>query len=112
MSNPFENIPKELTDLKQWVCAWNNSKLPMKAYEKKAASSIDSTTWSDFEIAKAAVENGTYDYVGFVFNDNGIVGIDVDDGFDSTGFLSDLSIDLMKACKSFTEKSQIGRAHV
>lgn len=109
MSNPFENIPKELTDLKQWVCAWNNSKLPMKAYEKKAASSIDSTTWSDFEIAKAAVENGTYDYVGFVFNDNGIVGIDVDDGFDSTGFLSDLSIDLMKACKSFTEKSRSGR---
>ncbi|WP_251183372.1 primase C-terminal domain-containing protein [Anaerocaecibacter muris] len=81
----------------------------MKAYEKKAASSIDSTTWSDFEIAKAAVENGTYDYVGFVFNDNGIVGIDVDDGFDSTGFLSDLSIDLMKACKSFTEKSRSGR---
>lgn len=109
MKHPFENIPKELTNLNQWVCAWKNSKLPMKAYEKKAASSIDSATWSSFETAITAVENGTYDYVGFVFNNNGIVGIDVDDGFDSTGFLSDLSIDLMKACQSFTEKSRSGR---
>lgn len=109
MAEHFDNIPKELTNLDQWVCAWKTSKLPMKAYKKEAASSIDPTTWSTFETAKEAVKNGTYDYVGFVFNDNNIIGIDIDDGFDSTGFLSDLSIDIMKACKSFTEKSRSGR---
>lgn len=105
----FENIPKELTELPQWVCAWNNSKIPMNAKTRKGASSIQPDTWSDYETAVNAVKNGEYDNIGFVFNGNGIVGIDIDAGFDSTGFLSDISIDIMKACKSFTEKSRSGR---
>lgn len=105
----YENIPQELKELPQWVCAWNNNKMPMKAFERKAAQSTTPETWSNYETAVNAVENGTYDYIGFVFNNNGIVGIDIDDGFDSKGFLSDLSIDIMKACKSFTEKSKSGR---
>jgi len=105
----YENIPSELTELSQWVCAWKNSKIPMKAYEKKAAASSDSDTWSRFDIAKAAVENGTYDYLGFVFSDNGIVGIDLDAGFDDDGFLSPTAVDIVKTCKSYTEKSRSGR---
>lgn len=105
----YENIPQELKDLPQWVCAWNNNKMPMKAFERKAASSSNPDTWSDYDTAVQAVNNDVYDHIGFVFNDNGIVGIDIDAGFDSTGFLSDLSIDIMKACKSFTEKSKSGR---
>jgi len=104
-----EQLPTELTSLNQWVCAWNGTKIPMKATEKKAASSANPETWSDYQTALNAVKNGVYDYVGFVFNGNGIVGIDIDCGFDSTGFLSDLSVDIMKACKSFTEKSRSGR---
>lgn len=107
--NYFESIPSELKDLPQWVCAWNNSKLPMQALQRKAASSINADTWCDYETAVNAVKNGDYDHIGFVFNGNGIVGIDIDAGFDSTGFLSDISIDIMKACKSFTEKSRSGR---
>lgn len=105
----YEKVPKELKDLPQWVCAWNNNKMPMKARERKAASSVNPETWSDFDTAVEAVESGVYDHIGFVFNDNGIVGIDIDAGFDSTSFLSDLSIDIMKACKSFTEVSKSGR---
>jgi len=54
-------IPKELTELNQWVCAWDGSKCPMKAYEKRAASSVDPSTWSDFETACEAVAAGHYD---------------------------------------------------
>lgn len=107
--NPYENLPEELTSLPQWVCAWNNSKIPMNARVRKGASSSNPSTWSDFETARKAVESGVYDDIGFVFNNNGIVGIDIDCGFDSTGFLSDISIDIMKACQSFTEKSRSGR---
>lgn len=105
----YENLPSELTSLPQWVCVWNNSKIPMKADEREAASSVVPHTWSHFSHAKAAVENGIYDNLGFVFNNNGIVGIDIDAGFDPDGFLSPLSIDVMGRCRSYTEKSRSGR---
>lgn len=105
----IDNIPAELKALPQWVCAWNTSKVPMQAKVRKAASSVQPETWCDFETAVKAVDAGSYDYIGFVFANNGIVGIDIDAGFDDNGFLSDLSIDIMKACRSFTEKSRSGR---
>lgn len=105
----FDTIPKELTSIHQWVCAWKNSKIPMRAVVKKGASSINPETWATFEDAKAAVENGTYDYLGFVFNNNGIVGIDIDCGYDDDGFLSEVSIDIMRSCRSYTERSRSGR---
>ena len=105
----FDNIPKELTSLPQWVCARKDSKMPLNARTREAASSVDPATWSDFATAKRAVERGKFDNLGFVFNDNNIVGIDIDCGFDGTGFLSDVSIDIMRACRSFTEKSRSGR---
>ena len=82
----YSKIPEELKNMNQWVCAWDNSKIPMKAFEKKAASSTAPDTWSSFEQAEWAVENGYYDNLGFVFADNGLVGIDIDAGF-SCAFL-------------------------
>ena len=73
----YDTIPTELTELPQWVCAWKNSKIPMQAKVKKGASSVSPDTWSTYEEAKAAVERGAYDYLGFVFNNNGIIGIAV-----------------------------------
>lgn len=105
----YENIPKELQELSQWVCSSNGSKVPMKAYEPEAASSTNPDTWSDFETALEAVEKGFYDYAGFVFNDNGIVGIDIDVGYDEDGFISVLGADIINHCKSYTEKSRSGR---
>ena len=105
----YSNLPQEITSLPQWVCVWNGSKIPMKANERKGASSVNPDTWCSFETAEKAVNDGVYDHVGFVFNNNGIVGIDIDCGFDDDGFLSDISVDIMQACRSYTEKSRSGR---
>lgn len=105
----YDSLPSELTDIPQWVCVWNSSKIPMQSASRLAASSSEPSTWSDFATAKQAVSSGKYDHVGFVFNNNGIVGIDIDRGFDQNGFLSKLSIDIMSHCRSYTEKSRSGR---
>ena len=103
------NIPNELKVLPQWVCTRGDSKVPRRAYIDSAASSTDESTWSSFDMAKSSVENGYNDYVGFVFNDNGIVGIDIDDGYDEDGFMSELAADIIGKCESYTEKSKSGR---
>jgi hypothetical protein len=57
------------------------------------------------------VTSGTADYVGFVFNDNGIVGIDIDDSTDEFGMMSPLAADIIGRCKSYTEKSKSGTGY-
>ena len=105
----YDNIPEELRKLNQWVCANADSKVPMQANRPCAASSTNPDTWASFEDALLAVENGYYDYLGFVFNDNGIVGIDIDEGFDSDGSVSELTRDIVYKCRSYTEQSKSGR---
>ena len=105
----LNNIPSELKNLNQWVCTKGDSKVPMKAGSILTASSTNPLTWSSFEVAKLSVVKDLYDYVGFVFNDNGIVGIDIDEGFDEDGFMSELAADIIGECKSYTEKSRSGR---
>ena len=105
----YNNIPKEITELDQWVCALEGSKAPMHACNPFPASSTKPSTWSSFETATAAVSAGRYDHIGFVFNGNGIVGIDIDYGYDQEGFLSPLASDIIGVCKSYTEKSKSGR---
>src|SRR5574344_499427 len=105
----YNNIPKELQKLNQWVCAVNGSKVPMKAFANEAASSTNANTWSDFNTALEAVNQHWYDYCGFVFADNGYVGIDIDSGYGEDGLLSPLACDIIRACGSYTEKSRSGR---
>ena len=105
----YDNIPQELRVLKQWVCANEISKVPMQANGPYPASSTNPNTWSTFEDAVCAVEAGDYDYIGFVFNDNGIVGIDIDDGYTPDGYVSQLASDIVCLCGSYTEKSRSGR---
>jgi hypothetical protein len=105
----LNNIPDELKILPQWVCTKGDRKVPMMAGMAAAASSTDETSWSTFSQARLAVEMGYYDYVGFVFNDNGIIGIDIDDGYGEDGFMSELAADIIGKCGSYTEKSKSGR---
>ena len=105
----YDNIPQELRILRQWVCANEHSKVPMQATIPFPASSTNPATWSSFEEAVAAVQQGHYDYIGFVFNDNGIVGIDIDDGYDFEGKISTLAYDIIGKCCSYTESSKSGR---
>lgn len=105
----YDNIPQELRVLRQWVCANDCSKVPMQATRPYPASSTNPATWSSFEEAVGAVRDGYYDYIGFVFNDNGIVGIDIDDGFTPDGQPSPLAIEIAGMCRSYIEKSRSGR---
>lgn len=105
----LSNIPNELKVLQQWVCTRGDSKVPRRAYMDAAASSTDKGTWANFDMAKSSVESGHNDYVGFVFADNGIVGIDIDDGYDEDGLMSELATDIIGKCGSYTEKSKSGR---
>ena len=105
----LKNIPQELKALCQWVCADANSKCPKSVLTHGYASSIDPSTWGTFESACNAVMKNVFDHIGFVFNDNGIVGIDIDDGYDQEGLPSPLASDIIGACKSYTEKSKSGR---
>ena len=72
------------------------------------ASSTNPRTWASYEGAQGAVEAGYYDNIGFVFHDNGYVGIDIDDGYED-GLLSTLAVDVISHCRSYTERSRSGR---
>lgn len=105
----YENIPEELKNQNQWVCTRSDSKVPMKAFGNEAASSTNPNTWSPFDVAYNAVLKGDYDYCGFVFADNGFVGIDIDCGYDEDGLMTPLAAEIIGKCKSYTEKSKSGR---
>lgn len=105
----LSNIPEELKYLKQWVGVGVDSKVPMRIDTLEWASSTNPNTWCLFTEAREAIEQGEITYPGFVFNDNGIVGIDVDDGYDEDGFMSELAADIIGKCQSYTEKSRSGR---
>ena len=104
----YEEIPQELKEKRCWVNVWDTSKIPMQSTVKKAASVSNPDTWSAFEDAVSAVEQGVYDGIGYVFCGDGIVGIDIDDGF-ADGFLNPLAADIISRCRSYTEKSRSGR---
>lgn len=117
----YDNIPEELRRLNQWVCANGDSKVPMQANRPYAASSTNPDTWASFEDALWAVEHGYYDYLGFVFNDNGIVGIDLDDAMSDVEYtvlgseepqrgknMSELATEIVRLCRSYTEMSKSG----
>ena len=105
----LNNIPKELKALRQWVGVGWDSKVPMRVDIHRSASSTDPDTWCSFADVKEAIHLGEITYPGFVFDDNGIVGIDIDDGFDEEGFISPLAADIIGRCESYTEKSKSGR---
>jgi hypothetical protein len=107
--NRFENIPEELRALDQWVVAMEDSKIPFNAQSGDTASSTNPDTWASYEEAVHRVDCEEADNIGFVFNDNGYVGIDVDVGFDEEGFISPLAADIIDHCKSYTETSRSGR---
>lgn len=108
MLTRFENIPKEMAKLDQWVLTKRDSKVPLDKFANPA-SSTDPTTWTTFDIAMNLVWASLADNIGFVFNDNGYIGIDIDAGYDDEGFISQIGADIIGRCKSYTERSRSGR---
>lgn len=108
MPTLMDNIPEELRELQRWVCANADSKRPMRCFEGKAASVSKPGTWGDYDEARAAVEQGIYEYAGFVFADDGLVGIDIDHAFGEDGMPTDEALAAVRACGSYTELSKSG----
>lgn len=106
--NPNE-IPAEIRVMKRWVCTINGSKIPWMSTIERAASTTDPRTWGTFEDAVNAVNRDEFDGVGFIFADDGIIGIDIDAGFNEDGTLTDMALDIIQTCNSYTERSRSGR---
>ena len=85
------SFPKELTELKQWVC-WRlvpdgnggkDKKMPFNPITGKAAASNKPDTWTDYATAADALERYGYTGLGFMFSkDDGLVGVDIDNCYD------------------------------
>lgn len=100
-------IPKELTDLRQWVTVRKDEKIPRNV-QGFSASSSNPETWDSYDNCLQALQQGKCSNIGFVFNGNGIVGIDIDKGFEDL-LMTPLCADIMGACGSYTEVSRSGR---
>jgi putative DNA primase/helicase len=100
-----ENIPEQLKTRPQWV-VWKAvghkpDKVPYSARTGRKASSTDLLTWSTFEEALQAYENGEYDGVGFVFSS-------VDDCVDADGEIVLWALEIVRYFDSYTELSATG----
>ena len=102
-------LPNELLFKRNWVGVKSGSKVPLSLPTMNYASSTNPDTWCDYTTAYGCVYKGMCKYLGFVFDDSGIVGIDIDKGFDEDGMLSDLAVDIISRCQSYTELSRSGR---
>lgn len=109
MTTLMENIPPELRGLQRWVCSNADSKMPMRAFAAAAASVSKPDTWATFEEAEECVEGGIYEYAGFVFDHDGLIGIDIDCGFDEDGLPTEEALAAISACRSYTEVSKSGK---
>lgn len=109
MIDRYAAIPDELKTLPRWVCTWGHSKIPMRCRQLRGASTTDPSSWDTYEAACLAVRNGDYDDIGFVFDGDGIVGIDIDRGYDADGTLSEEAAMIITWCNSYTEESRSGR---
>jgi len=103
--NQFENIPEELKQLPQWVC--HRNKIPFNPLTGAPAKAGQPDTWARFEDAVKAV--GNYDGIGFEFNNNGIVGIDLDKVIVEDGAVSAEALGIVEMLDSYTEYSPSGK---
>jgi len=104
--NQFENIPEELKQLPQWVC--RREKVPFNPVTGASAKAGQSATWTSFEDAVNVFYAGGYDGIGFEFNNNGVVGIDLDHVIADNGSLSEEAEEIVTMLDSYTEYSPSG----
>jgi putative DNA primase/helicase len=110
MQKYVENIPKELQDLRQWVC-WKKganqengkpTKLPIDAMTGRFAKVSDPSTFTTMQEAIIAEKQFGLDGIGFVFTGKGYFGIDLDD------CPEELKNEFINHMQSYSETSQSG----
>ncbi|KAF5059812.1 hypothetical protein DSECCO2_332320 [anaerobic digester metagenome] len=108
MTEQFENIPKDLTKLPQWVL--RTGKMPINPHNGYGAKAGDPSTWGTFDqCAYALMQPGCkYDGFGFEFNDNGIVGVDLDHVINEIGTVTPEALEIVNQLNSYTEISPSG----
>jgi putative DNA primase/helicase len=108
-----ECIPEELWVRPQWV-VWKAvgnkpDKIPYSARTGRRASSTDLLTWSTFQEALEAYENGDYAGLGFVFSSaDPYTGIDLDNCVDENGEIALWALEIVRYFDSYTERSATG----
>jgi putative DNA primase/helicase len=108
-----EGIPEELRVRPQWV-VWKGvgdrpDKVPYSVRSGRRASSTDLLTWSTFQEALEAYENGEYAGLGFVFSSaDPYTGIDLDNCVDGDGEIAGWALEIVRYFDSYTELSATG----
>jgi len=108
-----ETIPEELKARPQWV-VWRTvgdkpDKVPYSVRSSRRASSTDLLTWSTFQDALKAYENGDYAGLGFVFSSaDPYTGIDLDNCVDENGEIALWALEIARYFDSYTELSATG----
>jgi putative DNA primase/helicase len=113
----LENIPNELRARRQWL-VWRlenkngkATKVPYSSQPAQPASTNDPTTWSSFEEAQNALNEGGLNGIGFVFKaEDPYVGIDLDKcRHPETGQVEPWATQIIADLGSCTEISQSGK---
>ena len=107
-------IPDGLRALPQWVL-WRQetregkpTKVPYRANGDGRASTTNPDTWATFDQADAALAQGNWDGLGFVFTeDDPFCGVDIDKAM-TGGSLHPAAVELIKQLDSYTEWSPSG----
>jgi len=101
-----DNLPSTLREEGRFCV--QKAKIPYNPRTGGKAKSNDPTTFSTFEQAMKALENGSYDGIGVgVFGNLGA--IDIDHCVSDTGKLSSLAADIVNTMDAYTEYSPSGK---
>ena len=121
LQKKYEKVPKELKDLRRWVCfkveGTSNGKTTKRPYNPLngvLARVNNNLTWSTFDIALKGCIKYECHGIGFVLGD-GIFGIDLDNHVDKNGELEmspeefkTLADEFITSLNSYAETSQSG----
>lgn len=103
MKTIIENIPNELKQLPQWVCAVGNDKIPKNPHTGGNAMANTPSTWGTFDEAVEACEKYGFDYLGFEFAPP-YFGVDLDHCRDDVDFCDEF----VESLQSYAELSKSG----
>lgn len=113
--NKLNNLPEEIRQLDRWVC-WKieerdgkPTKVPVNPSTGGRAMSNNPQTWGPYRQAVSSVKKYSCNGIGFMFNGDGLLGVDLDHARDpNTKKIEPWAMDIIDELDSYTEISQSG----